>query len=271
MTSGRTRDVARTGADRDIHRLAQSMVSEPMVVDATAIYHSLLAKDDPVALYEDHPCISPPWDEAAISYVNEHGNVIVMHASSFPLRSPWETENVVEWERVRWEVCIFVWIGGRRGDGSAMPTSGPVHMWQLAVYDDGEPADVHWVHLVPEYPMERWDMAQLVVLGALNFVNCRNVVLIDPIRPRAEARRIARTGITVHTINVLPTGSTSRGLKGDPVGVPITSVRGHFACYGERYGRGLLFGKLSGRFWIPQHARGDAAVGESRHDFRLTP
>lgn len=37
------------------------------------------------------------------------------------------------------------------------------------------------------------------------------------------------------------------------------------------HGRGLLFGKLAGRFWIPQHARGDREHGESVADYALQP
>lgn len=251
----------------DLRDLAGPWPAEP-VVDATAIYRSLVAREESVALYEDHPCISPPWEHAAICYVNEHGNVIVMCALADSSRQ-WETAEPVDWERVRWRLNTFVFIGGRSTVSGPMPTIGPVHLWQFAIYEQGEPADLHWVHLVPEYPLEHWDMAHLVLLGALNFMNCRNVELVEPRRPRAEARRLARTGVTVHTINVFPIGRSSRSVKSDPLGVPLTSVRGHFATYGPAYGRGLLFGKHEGRFWIPQHARGSAEIGTSDHDYRI--
>lgn len=270
LTSGRAHPFPQ--ADAMLYRLASGLIAKPTVVDATPIYASLVAKDEPVYLYEDHPCIAPPWDEAAICYVNDHGNVIVMHTTVAPADERWESDaNDVDWDRVKWIVMAFVWIGGTTGDGRHFPVTGPVFMWELAVYPDGQPADIHWVHLVPEYPLEHWDMAQLVLLGALNFCNCRNVALVDPVRPRAEARRIARTGITVNTINVFGAGSSTRGPKGDPVGVPLSSVRGHFACYGPEYDRGLLFGKYAGRFWHPQHARGTADLGTAEHDYRLTP
>lgn len=256
---------------READRLALALVLDPTVVDATAIYHSLVAKDEPVYLYEDHPCVSPPFSEAAISYVNEHGNVVVMHATADTTIKPWDTESkVVDWSRVKWALTVFVWIGGQGGSGP-VPTTGPVHMWWIAVYDDGEPADIHWIHIAEDVPLEQWDMAQLVLLGSLNFLNCRNVALVDPVRPRAEARRVARTGVKVHTINVLPTGSSTRGSRGDPVGVPLASVRGHFACYGPEYDRELLFGKYAGRYWRPQHARGSKEHGESQADYRLAP
>lgn len=268
------------GADPKLLHMALGLanVTGP-VVDATAIYRSLVARDDPVAIYEDHPCVAPPWRDASICYVNEHGNVIVMTVAVDDHlvlegkvgldKAPWEPGNSVDWDRVRWTLHAFVWIGGR-SHGTSCPTGGPVHMWQFAVYEDGAPADLHWVHIVPDYPMERWDMAHLVLLGALNFCNCRNVELVEPRRPRAEARRIARTGMQVHTINVFPAGRSTRSARDDgSLGTPLTSVRGHFACYGPEYGKGLLFGKYSGRFWIPQHARGDATLGETQADYVL--
>lgn len=273
-------DPARHVHDQKIHELAKELVMLPIVVDATAIYQSLVAKDDPIHMYEDHPCIAPPWEEAAVCYENEHGNVIVMHASVMPFdpeNPPWEDyadTHLIDWKRVKWRLDTFVWIGGRSNlRPGPLPISGPVHMWQFAIYENGEPADLHWVHIVPEYPMTNWDMAHLVLLGALNFMNCRNVALIEPKRERHVAKRIARTGVSVHTINVFPTGVSAKNEaeRGDKVGTPLTSVRGHFACYGPEYDRGLLFGKYAGRFWIAQHARGSSEHGESIHDYRLRP
>lgn len=262
------------------------------IIDCTKIYESLVAKDEPVYIYEDHPSIVSPWDDAAYCYVNEHGNVIVMALTSRPYDhatqsgaldslteivrtksdTPWEPAEPVEWERVKWITNTFIWVGGRSPDAGSMPTAGPVHMWQYAIYDDGEPADLHWVHIFEPYPMEYWDMAQLVLLGALNFLNCRNVSIEEPKRPRGERRRIERTGVRVHEIMVTPAGRSTRSASDEETGIlPLTSVRGHFAHYGPKYGKGLLFGKHEGRFWIPQHARGDATHGEDEHSYVLDP
>lgn len=253
--------------------LATKMIDDPKVVDCTDIYTSLVAKDEPIYVYEDHPCIAPPFTEAAYCYVNEHGNVIVMHTYAYEAsRLDWEPAEPVDLERLRWIYSTFVYIGGRSAERGPFPTSGPVHCWRSAVYSDGAPADLHWAHLVPEYPLEHWDMAHLVLLGAWNFLNCRNVEIVEPTRPRAERKRIARTGVSVGIINVYPAGKQTRS-QGQDVqpagGVPLTSVRGHFAEYGERYGKGKLFGKYEGRFWIPQYARGSAELGQANQSYRL--
>lgn len=250
------------------------------VVDVTSIYRSLSEHPRPVDVYEDHPCISPPWPAATFAYANEHGNVVVVTSMAVDYRNGnagdaeygwkgWATDNEVDWDAVRWVLDSFVWLGGRTGDGAHIRTAGPWALWRYAIHEDGTPADLHWMQLC-DYEVSHWDMASLSVLGALNFCNCRNVELVEPHRPRAEARRIARTGMRVHTINVFPTGKSVRTAKAEgSMGAPLTSVRGHFACYGPEHGRGLLFGKHAGRFWIPQHARGDASHGESHADYRL--
>lgn len=258
--------------DSRLNTLASARVKTATVVDATTIYASLVAKDEPVWIYEDHPNIAPPWESAAICYVNEHGNVILMQvtATEHDRSSAWNSENEIRWHDVRWVMEVFLWIGGRSAEKGPFPTTGPIHMWRIAVYGNGEPANIRWYHLCPEYPMENWDMAHLVLLGSLNFMSCRNVQLVEPQRQRAQRRRLERLGVSVKTISVFPMGRSYGGrLAGNGQGLPLTSVRGHFACYGPEYGRGLLFGKLSGRFWIPQHARGSAEHGSSVPDYRL--
>jgi hypothetical protein len=263
-----------------LHKIALERVQGATVIDATAIYRSLADNPRPVYLYEDHPCIAPPWQNAAVCYANEHGNVLVMQstATDFPeagRRELWEPAEPVDWQRVRWAVDTCVWLGGHsKALGGAMVTAGPVHVWRSAVYEDGEPADLHWVRLLSEYPLENWEMAHIVLLGALNFMNCRNVELVEPARERHERKRLARLGVTVHTISVFPVGRSTRSARRDEpsgLGVPLTSVAGHFAHYGPEYGRGLLFGKLSGRYWIPQHARGSVEHGQAETDYRLVP
>src|SRR5579875_66167 len=189
LRAGRTRPGPAQGDD-PIYPFAKKLIAAPVVVDATEIYRSLVARDDPVAVYEDHPCISPPWEEMAVCYHNEHGNVVVMHATvSQPQgdesETGWEPPHPVEWGRVRWVLNTFVWVGGHGAGSVAFPTSGPMHLWRFAIYDDGEPADLHWVCLLPDYPLQNWDMAHLVLLGSLNFLNCRNVSLVEPRWPRA--------------------------------------------------------------------------------------
>lgn len=307
LRAGRVRVPAepaiRPGNRQGMHDIARVIAEDTTgpVVDATGIYRSLVEHPKPVHVYEDHPNIAPPWPIACVAYCNEHGNVVATTVLARDIPEDertdlWEpTDRVVtkagvnvspggfaeavathtvDWHRVRWVTEVIVWVGGRGGLGPA-PTAGPMHMWRLAIYEDGEPADYRWVQLLPSHPQERWDMAHLVLLGALNFMNCRNVDLVEPARPRAERKRLARTGVRVSVINVTPISRRRSGTKGAPTGVPLHDVRGHFAHYGaccaHHEPRGQLFGKLTGRYWIPQHARGTTDLGEVRSDYRLRP
>lgn len=289
---------AEAEAAKRLHRLALDVAQNPgEIIDATAIYRSLVAKDDPVYVYEDHPCIAPPFSRSDFCYVNEHGNVIVMTsvatdradgrqlvvdeaqlAAGRHLSQPpgWEPAEPVDWDRVRWIIDTFLWCGGR-GESGPFATMGPLHCWRFAVYEDGEPADLHWVHLQPDYPLQNWDMAHLVLLGSLNFLACSNVTTVEPTRPRAERRRLERTGLRVTEIAVRPTGRASRGSSpGSGVAVPLHSVRGAFhhygdCCPGRHQPKGLLFGRLAGRYWVPAHARGSVEAGAVEHSYKLVP
>jgi hypothetical protein len=277
-----------------VQRWADAAAQVPqIVVDCSAIYQDLIALRawEGIDVYGDHPSVAMPWPEATFGFANRHGNVIVLQATVAPEVTPWDlppddpaagvigdgsyeahgtprlrgAADPIPWDQVRWVVDVPVWIGGMSG-GRALPTTGPVHLFQLAIGAQGEPLDVHWVQLDTRPRLRTWDCEMLVLMGSLNFLNCSNVRAIEPERSRGERRRMARTGVTVTTLNVFPTRTLGAGRRaGESVGVPLTSVRGHFAEYGPRYGKGLLFGRVEGRFWIPQHARGDAAVGVVEH------
>jgi Ca2+-binding RTX toxin-like protein len=78
LRAGRVRHVV---ADPRLNEIALKRATTATVVDATAIYDALVLKDE-VWVYEDHPCIAPPWESAAVCYVNEHGNCIVMQVTA---------------------------------------------------------------------------------------------------------------------------------------------------------------------------------------------
>jgi len=292
-----------------LHDVALAFAGLGPIIDATPIYKALVDKDEPINMYEDH-VIAPPWDFGAICYRNEHGNVIVMTNHCIDWHNArtgddadalgvskdtwrkvaesmerlvggtsndrWDTDIPIDWDEVRWTIDTFVWIGGRTQVTKPQPTYGPVHLWRSAVYPDGRPADLHWVHLAEKYPMEHWDMAHMVLLGALTFCNTTNCEIAEPVRPRAEQKRIARTGIRVSQIHVRPMGKTTKGERRlEPLDLTARhGVRGHMAHYGDccpgRHDpKGRLFGKLEGRYWIPPHVRGNPEHGEVVQGYTL--
>lgn len=260
----------------NMHLLAYAGLPQP-VVDATAIYRGLLdrATRDGINLYDDFPSVASPWDDALVCYINEHDNVLVLQAHSQPWTGDprWETSNPIEWDQVRWLLETSVWIGGRGGTGKPIPTQGPVHLFQHAVYGDGQPADMHWVALLGPHDEETWEMPLAVLNATLNFLACSNVEIAEPQRPFPVRQRLRKTRVQVQTIVVRPPGKRRAGggiRPVDALDAPLTSVRGHFARYGEAYGRGKLFGKYEGKFWVPAHARG-AGEGDGPKDYVLKP
>jgi hypothetical protein len=241
------------------------------VVDATAIYRDMVRREA-VSMYDDFPQVMAPWDEAMITYVNEHGNVIVLQTHSEPWVADrrWDTDNPIEWERVRWLVEAAVWVGGR-SQGRALPTQGPVHLLQTAVYEDGAPADIHWVALLGRANQDTWEMPLVVLNAALNFLACSNVEVAEPKRPFPVRQRLRKTRVQVQTIVVRPPGkrrASAAARPMDELDTQLTSVRGSFARYGVE-GRGLLFGKFAGKFWRPAHVRGQGEA--EQREYLLKP
>ena len=158
IRAGRIRTPAEFGGEPDhaakLAEVCTLAAREGPIVDATALYRNMVDRNEAIAMYEDHPDIAPPFELAVVAHENRHGNVLcVCVAADGPER--WDTANTVEWERVRWRISALVVIGGRGARGP-IPTSGPMHMWEIAVYDDGEPADLHWLQLCPSIDTGGW-------------------------------------------------------------------------------------------------------------------
>lgn len=260
------------------------------VVDCTSIYRTRIDADKSFDLYDEFPCVVSPWESAVLAYENDFGNVMAglviqdEYPDGVPDGQRWETVNALDWGWVRWVSKTFVFIGGESTTPPArrMVTQGPMLMFRQAVGPLGQPLDYSWAVTDPRIETEGagdpiigtvWQVPWLTFLQALNFLSCRNVTIRPPVRSRPEARRLARTGVELNEIVVVSAGRASTAAAASaPVegGIPLTTVRGNFKSYGPDYGRGLLFGKYSGRFWHPAHARGIGVVAR-RHDYRLRP
>jgi hypothetical protein len=277
--------------------LARAQLQQP-VVDCTSIFNRF-TRGGPVSLFEDHPEITPPWPDALLAFANHFGNAIVLQVHSYewdgraPAPNDWYTDEDINWPRVRWiaETSIFAG-GGTTNSNQPLGTVGPCHLLRHAIRDDGGPEDINWVALMAEHgrrgtaeesddPNKDTWMAATATLGAsLNFLNCANVEVAEPRRPRPQRRRLERTGVTVQTIVVRPPGKRSNHTNSsearpmDALDTPISPVRGHAARYGPKYDRGLLFGKHEGKFWIPGHVRNARNVSNDQtpvRDYTLKP
>jgi hypothetical protein len=107
----------------------------------------------------------------------------------------------------------------------------------------------------------------------LSLLGCKNISLkTNDNDPQQVGRAIKRHGGTpesyrYHTLVVRPPGSKP-GTPGQDIGImPRHVCRGHFSEYGHEFNKGLLFGKYSGRFYIPPHVKGDKKNGIVEKDY----
>lgn len=164
---------------------------------------------------------------------------------------------------------------------------GPLCVWQVALDEAGYVLDEFYTTtttLESEMSFERFrdSMREILLMGAwaLAFLNCTNGELETPTIPaKVERKRRAKLGgkppIRYSMIKVRGMGRGGGGGEhgaGEDRGEHI--VRGHFShygncCPGNHEPRGKLFGKLEGRYWMPQHLRGDRALGVVQSDYEI--
>lgn len=262
------------------------LVRDATPVDVTAL-HRTVTESEGFYIYED-TISRPPWTNALLCYAwraNEapddydgpilpehefdgtymvHATYTDVEANPLPDDMRWDpaegvtnVDHTLDWSKVKW-VAVASLLAWRRDRGII----GPVHGWKAAIDADGNVLDLMNIAVSGELEPPWANNPLLVWLKAVTLLNCRNVTLVEPTRTRAQRRRFERDGIRISEIHVFPSGTSVRG-RSMPVGsgAPLHSVRGHIARYGPKWGRGLLFGRIEGEFWIPQHARGSAERG----------
>ncbi len=151
---------------------------------------------------------------------------------------------------------------------------------QFHLSDDGKPDEYRVPKWMGDDDQARATLAQYLhpILLAFSFANCSNVETVEVTAPaklqRARIRREKMPLVSYRVINILPlskakSGPRVRTVESDGQGVALHIRRGHFAHYGPKYGRGKLFGRLEGQFWIPQAAVGSLDAGVSVHDYAV--
>lgn len=111
------------------------------------------------------------------------------------------------------------------------------------------------------------------VLEVLLRLSCKNVSLatrdIDQKQSRIATKRHGQveSGYRYHVLVVRPAGARSSEHPGEEMGItPLHLCRGHYREYTPDR---PLFGKLSGRFYIQQHMRGDKKNGVVEKDYEI--
>jgi len=181
----------------------------------------------------------------------------------------------------RWNVTgvLFLRLHGRR-------PIGPLIQAEYHIKEDGtlieHPSTMAYmpVDSDPEIAeeMERLTFSFRVMMFGIRLLHCHNVstVLLDDRRRPVDKRRDERNGIPSTIVKTLVIESPETILLGrkprdvvNPNSRREHDVRGHFARYGPVYGRGKLFGKYEGCFWIPPMVRGNSDAGTVEKSYEV--
>jgi hypothetical protein len=142
----------------------------------------------------------------------------------------------------------------------------------FALSEDGRPMPEQWTH--PEGP-DGGDalmcaMATEIVAFATSLCHCRNVSLVSHQQQypqkqrRAFERDLGHPLVEYRVIRIDPLAQGKDDREGLSFPHRFHICRGHFRTY---LPRAPLFGRLTGTFWVPAHARGNADLGMIVKDY----
>ena len=153
--------------------------------------------------------------------------------------------------------------------GIISPDNGKIHgvtyLFTPGISEEAKEYNLRFVHQIVNFP----------TCLALSFMHCRNVRVQEisppPKLAKAHQRRRRRPLLTYHVLEIDHMKSVlEREGRASTSGLQkaLHICRGHFATYGKD-GKGLLFGKHSGRYWIPMHTRGSVEQGMVVKDYAV--
>lgn len=177
-------------------------------------------------------------------------------------------------------VCFALDADGRpqgdgNGDGYAMDTwISDLILRHIYLTDSRDEADDHGdaefaIHVIRVDVIQPF-MATMALLNTKN-IETREVFPTRQQRREAERKKLPPPATyRVLTVRVPGVDRAANGRNGTALtAAPLHIVRGHVARYGPDYGKGKLFGRLEGQFWIPAHVRGTAEAGTIVKDYRV--
>lgn len=250
------------------------------VVECTNVAEFMLSVDDGEynSPETDFPNISPPFSTFWVEFANPRtlnvgGKLIEAHPSQ-PAR--WGAlVRSKQVEGIGWELSFA--IAGELPSGVAYY---PLVEMKVYANEDGSVREGIWptVAALPRGAYEElpadFAIAQFMVrpmLLALSFMHCKNVIVTDNegrYANRQERRAAERRGdpplVTYKTLQIEPMKkvlATEGDIERNGLAKALHICRGHFAEYGPEFGKGKLFGKYEGRFYVPAHVRGNADQG----------
>lgn len=271
--------------------LAEGLRSDLVHVDISNVadYLESIPYKEVTQKEEDGDGYIPPWPMCWMEFrtpasdagnITDIGVVILTHDLSDGRSERWwqERRGGLEIPDARFGIVfdMFVWVAGDTAP------QGPVGAMYVAVDQDGRildrvEAEGRTTRLGAQIETAfgfdggtLWHILD-VCLFAVQFANCRNVERIEVLPMRQQRRAAERKGEPINSHYVLAIDANTQRKaypKGDRVSMNkrLHVCRGHFATYTED---APLFGKLTGRFWVPAHVRGTTDHGVVGKDYAV--
>lgn len=256
---------------------AVTVITSLPVFDITNVADYFFKTADDFHDPRNYPNIIPPFSEYWMEFT--YPDVIVNGDGSMRSVKAQKILKIGIYARAEqtddgWTTSLFpflTWIGPRynlgplceirfTADQDGVPNQDAI----IITMDDGDDDDLAAMHNT------KHSFVGPVCL-ALSFMHCKNVVVTeqDGVYTNRQERREAQRRndpplVKHHTLHIEPMKTIiKRESGGDPVTMTkaLHIVRGHIAEYGDAFGKGKLFGKYEGRFFIPAHVRGSAEQG----------
>lgn len=112
----------------------------------------------------------------------------------------------------------------------------------------------------------------MILKQFLSLLSCKNIrekTVVPPARLQASRRKKGKVPLVSYRVLEITPATSWASREGSRLWTNrVHLCRGHMAEYGVD-GKGLLFGKYAGRFWIPPHVKGDKSKGLVVKDYRL--
>jgi len=115
------------------------------------------------------------------------------------------------------------------------------------------------------------------IVDLLYLMSCKNVCLMENQHDPATQKKLTKirgknfVGYRYHTLAIKGIGESPHGPGAKTGTMPLHVCRGHMRGYGPEFGKGLLFGRYAGLYFIPAHARGNARNGFVDKDYFIPP
>lgn len=243
---------------------------------------------------EDIPCLTPPWPNFWIE--SQRVTPGSRQRSAFWMQGhdlrDGEVRDTLDWvgkatadavangfdaDALRFALLLVNYVEDRKR------VIGPLAAVTLVLDEYGRCKGNHYIWLGPEEDPEIILISAATALQTISFMHCKNVVT-DVVRPepklsRAHRRRHGHDLVDYRTVRlVVPRRTSGPSPTGSGLGDrPMHIATGHYGHYGNccpgpdgHPPKGLLFGKLEGRYWIPTHLRGNPQYGQTRRDYNVT-